>query len=257
MSLIINLHKGARFTRDALVWFVPRALKILLPWACAGCRRTLDCVDDQGFCGPCWLSIPRIYDLVCQKCGVPLPDGGALCFNCKHEPPRILIRAATEYKGIIPTAIYRFKYAGRKTLAPALSRLLEGAWNYFKELQTSDLLIPVPLHQSNKHHRGFNQAELLAIHLSSTIGRPVLSNTLSRTRKTKPQYRLGKEERRKNIIDSFSFKGSLDLVKGKRILLIDDICTTGSTFNECAKILRKVGAQNVCALALARDALNV
>src|SRR5882762_7493621 len=106
-------------------------LRFFLPWACAGCRTPLGTVDDSGFCGRCWLILPRIQGWVCHHCGAPLRDGGNLCFTCRQEPSSILIRAATTYAGLIPKAIHRFKYAGRKTLSRSLVILMRQAWDLY------------------------------------------------------------------------------------------------------------------------------
>src|SRR6266480_1251326 len=106
-------------------------LRFFLPWACAGCRTPLASADDSGFCGRCWLAIPRIQGWVCRFCGVPLKDGGTTCFFCHDTPSKIMIRAATTYTGVMPWAIHRFKYAGRKSLARSWVVLMAQAWERY------------------------------------------------------------------------------------------------------------------------------
>jgi len=229
------------------------ALRFFLPWACAGCRTALSGLDDEGFCGLCWLKLPRIQGIVCRRCGLPLKDGGSRCFGCRRHPPPLLIRAALQYRGCVPGALYRFKYFGRQTLAAPFSRVMAAAWRGYPELSGPRLLLPVPLSCAGQRRRGFNQAFLLARELGKIIALPVLQG-LIRARATAPQYRLGKEQRRKNILGAFAVSPDEGAgVKGNSILLIDDVCTTASTLAECAFVLRRAGAARVQALVLARD----
>jgi ComF family protein len=229
-----------------------QVLRFLLPWACAGCRRPLASLQDEGFCGFCWLKLPRILGTVCRLCGIPLKDGGNLCFVCHQAPSKLLIRAATEYDGALPPALHRFKYAGRKTLSHSFSILLERAWERYRELQPADALVPVPLHPSSHRDRGYNQALILAHSFSSLVGIPVLTQALTRIRRTAPQFKLQKTERLTNLKNAF-LTPTPALIKGTRLLLIDDVCTTGTTLRECAHALRRAGAVQVKALVLARD----
>ncbi len=243
MSLIAQLQKG-----------VAGILRFFLPWACAGCRKPLETLEDSGFCGRCWLSIPRIEGLVCQACGLPLRDGGELCFPCHNEPPSLQIRAAALYRHPLQNAIHRFKYRGRKSLSPLFRLLMESAWNHYPELRDVELLVPIPLHRTTAHDRGYNQAELLAQGLSSITALPV-KNLLLRTRKTTPQFRLSKPKRLANLQSAFSLHPAADLTSTKRkhVLLIDDVCTTGATLMECAKVLKQADIGSVKALVLSRD----
>ena len=236
--------------------FAGRLLRFFLPWACAGCRGALLSTDDQGFCGRCWLSVPRIQGLVCQACGVPLKDGGLRCYPCRQAPPPLLVRAATEYRGVIPPAIYRFKYAGRKSLAGPLGALLRFAWERSPELGGVQGIIPVPLFRTVEQARGFNQAELLAARLAAGAALPLLP-LLVRTRRTRSQYELNRAERRDNVRSAFALHPYMAsrtaLLKDRAFLLVDDICTTASTLAECALALRRAGVKSVKALVLARD----
>jgi len=227
-------------------------LRFFLPWACVGCRSALLCLDDEGFCGRCWLKLPRIQGWVCQYCGLPLPDGGEICYSCRHMPLSVIVRAATEYKGSMPAAIHRFKYFGRKTLAVPFGRLLQSTLTRYAELQPLEGLVPVPLYKGGQRIRGFNQAQALAENLARFEGIPVLSCILSRKRSTTPQYRLDKPARQENMHGAFEVSSD-NGVRGMHLLLIDDVCTTGATLQECARVLRRAGAASVKALVLARD----
>ena len=213
-------------------------------------------MDDTGFCGACWLSIPRIHGLICKTCGLPLKDGGLFCFSCRQNPVPIIIRAATEYRGVMRPAIHRFKYSGRKDLFHPLGALLRYAWSQYSKIRDIHGLVPVPLYGKHEMSRGYNQAELLARVLASEAGVPLLP-LLVRTRPTRPQAKLDRLNRQENVRSAFAIEplasDYLQRLRGISLLLIDDVCTTTSTLSECASVLRKAGAGPVKALVLARD----
>jgi ComF family protein len=231
-------------------------LRFVLPWACAGCRAPLASLEDEGFCGSCWLSIPRIQGPVCRGCGIPLRYGGQICFDCRQSPPPLLVRAAVEFRGVILPAVYRFKYLGRKSLARPLAILMRYAWEQSPELHHIQGLVPVPLYAQNERRRGYNQAELLASELGRQITRPVVP-LLIRTRPTSSQVKLNRQKRQDNVRQSFSLHPlasvKREALRGRSFLLIDDVCTTTSTLAECAKTLHRAGIRPVHALVLARD----
>jgi competence protein ComFC len=231
-------------------------LRFFLPWACASCRVPLASLEDHGFCGRCWLALPRIEGIICHRCGLPLKDGGTLCYSCRQAPPPLKIRAAVEFRGVIPPAVYRFKYRGRKSLAAPFASMLRYAWEHSPELHGIHGIIPVPLYTKNERIRGYNQADLLARELAGIIARPVIP-ILTRVRKTDSQVNLNRQKRQLNLRNAFRLNPTavrhLDLLRGKSFLLIDDVCTTTTTLGECAKVLHKAGIRSVHALVLARD----
>jgi len=233
--------------------FTGHILKLLFPWSCAACGTELPEVDDQGFCAACDLRLPRVQGLVCIRCGVPLPYGGMWCYGCRRSPMGLRVRAALLYKDGIPSAVYRFKYSGRLSLAePFADRM---AAIYAKQFPDPvDLLIPVPLHGRTERQRGFNQAALLAAALSRRLNIPWRSDILKRSRPTKAQHALDRQSRRQNLEDAFEV-GAIDptVVRGKSIVLIDDVCTTGSTFEHCARVLKPLNPRRIQGYALARD----
>jgi ComF family protein len=227
-------------------------LRFLLPWACAGCRAPLACIEDEGFCGRCWLKIPRIDGCICRACGVPLRDGGNLCFSCRENPLKILVRSAGVFAGPLAASIHRFKYAGRKSLQHPYIALMDYAWRQYPELRPVDAIVPVPLHRGNLRDRGYNQAALLADGLGGSLELPVLSTVLIRSRRTRPQVGLNKARRMGNLDGAFTLAPGA-AVKGLHLLLVDDVCTTGATLIECAGVLKSAGAAGIRALTLARD----
>jgi ComF family protein len=149
--------------------------------------------------------------------------------------------------------IHSFKYNRRRHLCQPLSLLaIEGIGGFFNDRKV-DFILPVPLHNSRLRQRGFNQAVLLGSKVSRALDIPMLPDVLVRNRKTEPQVELSASERRLNVKDAFSVKKH-QMLAGKRIILLDDVITTGSTMNECAKELKKAGAEIVIAVTIARTA---
>jgi ComF family protein len=155
------------------------------------------------------------------------------------------------YEGSLMTAIHHYKYGPKSSLAsslgPLLARFAEG-W-----IKNSDglLTMPVPLHPKRLRERGFNQSLLLARHVAGRLQSELDFLSLRRVRYTLPQTGLGKDERRKNVRGAFELREP-EMVKGKTILLVDDVSTTGNTLNECARVLKKAGCKKVLCLVLAR-----
>lgn len=165
------------------------------------------------------------------------------------------MRSFGQFAGPLQNLIYKLKYGGKDELGNELSFFLMKAWERYPEIHDSDAAVPVPMHGSSLRERGYNQAEVLAFCFARNLG-PArglpFSKALARTRRTTSQTRLHSADRAKNVESAFAVKDPA-LVKGKTILLIDDVCTTGSTLQECAKALKKGGAKKVSALTLARN----
>jgi len=171
------------------------------------------------------------------------------------------ILSAISYKGIVKKLMYQFKYPPYLSdLKGVLGRLLyEGitqqeAFSHFLSGERMCVIVPVPLHKKRMRVRGYNQSELLARELSVRLGLPLTSDVLKRVSETKPQFDLKKDERTKNILGAFSISEKFKTkLKGKNIVLVDDITTTGSTLKECAKVLKKSGVTKVLGVTLAHE----
>ncbi|MBI2854906.1 MAG: ComF family protein [Chloroflexi bacterium] len=220
-------------------------LDLVFPPRCAGCGHTGHFV-----CPECISSLPWISPPVCPRCGKPQPRE-ALCPSCWGWYPAIEgIRAPFRFEGTIRQAVHSLKYRSIRALAQPLSELL--ARYYGLATIPADVLVPVPLHRNRLRERGYNQSALLARGLGRTIGLPVIENVLVRQRDTPPQARsTSVEERAQNVAGAFSCGGNA--FSGKRVLLIDDVCTTGATLDACAAAVRKAGATSVWGLTLARE----
>ena len=232
---------------------INRFLNLIFPPQCLNCKGR---VPTHGtLCQPCWQAVQFISDPMCDACGLPFDyDIGseALCGDCIIElPPYRKCRSAFRYDEHSRKLITRFKYSDQTQLAK-----IYGGWltNAGKELlANADVIIPVPLHYFRFISRRFNQSALLADVISKKSDIKHCSNAMIRTRHTKQQTGLTKNQRKDNVRNAFSVnKKHLPLIKDKNILLIDDVFTTGSTIEQCTKTLLKAGAMQVFVLTLAR-----
>jgi ComF family protein len=158
------------------------------------------------------------------------------------------IRSACLFEGTLREAIHRFKYRNMRALAQPLGGLLVDAWHPLS--QAIEVLVPVPLHRRRLRERGYNQSHLLALRLGAATGVPVVGDTLRRVRYTASQTHLGTLERRENVANAFAVAD--DRLRGKRVALVDDVCTTGATIEACGAALMAEGVGSVWALTVAR-----
>lgn len=234
-------------------------LDILFPIQCLGCGK-----EGQWICDECLEAIKLTDYLVCPICKKNSVSG-KVCWLCQDKTALAGLLVACSYKNeFLKKAIHIFKYKFvqdlSKPLAVFLIQRLETVFGseffpaFWKdEVYSSEfLIIPVPLHQKRLRWRGFNQAELLGKRVSSFLKLPFKGDVLIRRRYTIPQTEIkNKEKRKENIKGAFQCIVP-EKVKAKRIILVDDVCTTASTLNECAKALSKSGAKEIWGLVLAR-----
>jgi len=214
-------------------------------------------IEGASICPECLKSLKKIVGLSCAKCGLPLPDGGEHCRVCRLGGPGYAfdkLVSVFEYTGGVQKLLYKFKYNGKHFLSKDLAFQMHQCIKDNPFYQNIDYIFPVPLHYARRVKRGYNQAELLAKHLSHFSGIPILKNLLKRTKRTKAQFLLNKKERLLNMENSFALnKDKAALIKNKTILLVDDIATTCATLNECAKALKPARARKIIAVTAARD----
>ncbi len=206
-------------------------------------------------CPACWQGITFITDPQCAACGLPFAHdlgAGVLCGACARLPPAFeRARAVMIYDQASRDLVLAFKYADRTDAAPAYGTWLARAGGEL--LAEAELVIPVPLHWARLFGRRYNQAQLLARAVGRLGDRPVRSDLLRRQRKTPPQGRMTPSQRRANLAGAFAIgRSAARLIRDKRILLIDDVLTTGATASACARTLRRAGAGAVDVLTLAR-----
>jgi ComF family protein len=218
-------------------------------------RVTLLGGQDLPFCEACFKDFTEIKSPICPVCGRSFSDGteqDRLCEDClRKQPSYDVARAPYLYDGALMKAIHELKYAQRSHLADSLGLLLALFAQTWTQEMKGSLVMPVPLHPRRLRARGFNQSLLLARCVATKTGAELDFLSLRRTRFTKPQTELSSEERRKNVRKAFEVVKP-EAVKGRTILLVDDVATTGSTLNECARALKRAGADRVLCLVLAR-----
>ena len=183
----------------------------------------------------------------CIVCGLPVvSDVASHCESCLKTPP-FFSKAVCYgiYEGALRETVHLLKFKGVKRLARPVAELLAEL-----PLPAADGIVPVPLHSSRLREREFNQTALIGAHLSKLLGVPLLHDVLEKVRGTAPQTDVTGKERLKNVKNAFAAVSDME---GRRIIILDDVITTGATVNECARVLRIAGAGSVTALALARS----
>jgi ComF family protein len=230
-------------------------LDILFPPRCHICKTLAPPGADLHLCPNCTEQIEFITYPLCPQCGLPLAtERGSdhRCGSCIiHPPPFSAARAATIYNGHVQEMIHRFKYQNQVHLRRPLSLLTARHLSSFITHHQPEIVIPVPLHRKRLKDRGFNQALLIAESISTICTTPLIRHNLRRIRWTEPQISLKAEERASNLRGAFALHDS-SAIKGKKVLLIDDVFTTGSTVIECAKTLKQGGAKEVVVITVAR-----
>jgi len=234
-------------------------LAFLLPARCAGCDAFLPQQSAYRLCSTCRASLQRIDEPICRTCGIPVGFNGVdfpLCQRCVKAPPsfgkaRSLFyyrRSADAAPDILGSVIRRHKYGPNQALGVVLAELLDGQLPVDADY---DVALPVPLHRRRLIRRGFNQAALLAAAVSRKLGCRLDVATLIRVIATSPQTAQDLDSRRRNVHNAFAVRYP-ERIAGLKVLLIDDVLTTGATANECARVLRAAGACAVDVLTIAR-----
>ena len=236
--------------------FLRKFLHVLFPAACAHCETPLWDDPIPFVCEACWTKLVPIPSPCCPHCGGPFASPVALqhsptheCGACRTKPPAFTQTwSLFPYQSPLKEAILLFKYRGKRSLTKHFIQAMIPA---LPTLPIIDALMPVPLHPQRLREREYNQSLLLAHGLSQHLQVPLLLSCLLRVRPTEPQTSLSKKERLTNLRRAFAVN-DVSRITGQRILLIDDVFTTGTTLHECAKTLRKAGSGPVYGLTLAR-----
>jgi ComF family protein len=229
-------------------------LDTFFPPLCHGCRVHLANPGDLHFCNSCLEQIRFISSPLCTVCGVPFLSSGDdhTCGSCLTDPPRYTAaRSALVFADKVQELVHRFKYDHQVRLRRPLGLLTAGTLTPFITAVSPEILIPVPLHRKRLRWRGYNQAVLLGELLGKVWGIPMQRDNLRRIRWTEPQIELSAAERSANVRGAFAVS-EIKSLTGKRVLLVDDVLTTGSTVNECAHTLRKAGVASVHIVTVAR-----
>ena len=232
-----------------------RAVDLVYPRNCQFCAAPLSEVEPGVICAACLGTVRWIEPPFCQQCASPFSGKVTETFVCGYcQDLRFAFERAVcacRAEGVVRDCIHRFKYNREMYFGRHLADwLLAGArrWIEWREV---DAIVPVPLHPRKKREREFNQAEYLTRALSGGVGVPALSEHLRRVKDTVTQTALDAEQRAANLRKAFAVRQA-EAFRGKRLVLVDDVFTTGATMDACAKVLRVAGAQGVIALAVAR-----
>lgn len=235
---------------------VRHILDFILPTSCSYCNASIGDSGVPYFCSSCWADFSAIQGPVCPRCGRPFESPEALshspgheCLACRERPPLFDQALSVGYfEGPLREAVHQFKYRPCRSLGRPL-----GQWmaENIRLLSDIDIVMPVPLHTKRLKQRGFNQAFLLAHRMCETYQIPLSCDNLLRVKPTRPQVELSGEERIKNVAGAFALHNP-GSATDKKVVLVDDVFTTGATMNECAAVLKSAGAAQVIALTLAR-----
>lgn len=229
------------------------SLDILFPLRCAACRARLDTKNSKNFCKSCSSEIHYINSPFCRSCGLEVHgemETSPLCGECLQTPPSFsTARSLVRYEPTIQQLVYQLKYRGETYVIPGFLELIKDC--DLSEFLKCDFIVPVPLHLRRLRQRGGNQALLLARLLFPEKLSQIRSDLLIRTRHTAPQTKLGGAERRENLRAAFQLRRGYR-VDGLAVCLVDDVFTTGTTVEECSKVLLKGGAREVKVLTFAR-----
>ncbi len=226
------------------------AITFLYPAQCRVCEKPLGLESVPYMCGGCWDDIPLIEPPWCEMCGIPNTEGN--CDECATTPPPYgKLRTIAFYKSALQQAIHLFKFEKRTTLAKPLTQLTMEHIPDDCNISEYDFILPIPIHKKRLRERGFNQATLLAKGIAKNVGVQVVTDVLVRHRNTSPQSSLDREARQTNIIGAFELQKK-EVVRNKRILVLDDVFTTGATVREAVKVLWDADPIEVDVLTLAR-----
>jgi ComF family protein len=229
-----------------------RALNVALPQLCPACREP---VRDGGLCAPCWAKLSQIAPPYCERLGIPFafdPGPGVLSMQAIADPPAYhRARAAVRYDDVARALVHALKYGDRIDLAPVMGRWMARAGHEL--LDGADALVPVPLHWRRLWARRFNQSALLSQTISRETSVPVNDTALRRIKSTAQQVGLTQSERAQNVQGAFRVPVDRKAeVAGRRLVLIDDVLTSGATSDACTRALLRAGAQSVDLVVFAR-----
>lgn len=240
--------------RGALGGRMREVSAVCFPRVCVACGAP-DPEASPHLCWECQREVPLLRRPFCERCGDPIAGRSDHAYECalcaRREPTFESARSAARYEGPCARAVRALKYHGATWVADDLAGWMESVVRAEWPGAEFDFLTPVPLHARRRREREYNQAELLARALGRRLGRPVRPGALRRVRATPSQTRLTVKERADNMKNAFE-AGRLRALAGARVLLVDDVMTTGATLHDAARALRQGGAAEVRAVTVAR-----
>ena len=225
-------------------------LDVLLPPACYICG--VSCSSKYGLCEDCLRKIFPIAGPHCPKCGRRIRKDEAICVECTNKISHVdKSWSCCYYKEAIKNCVHLFKYNGYMGLIDIFSNIMSDFARKNKISEEIDVIVPVPIFSAKKRERKYNHAEILARSLSRELSIPIDLKNLRKIKWTRSQSEFDRKRRLENVVDTFM---AIDKTafSGKRVLIVDDVYTTGATVNECAKVLIDAGASKASSLTLAR-----
>ncbi|MDB5631641.1 MAG: amidophosphoribosyltransferase [Tardiphaga sp.] len=251
-SLASQMRGALKLCQNAWAHTTRLALDIALPTLCVACREP---VAGDGVCANCWAKLSFIAPPFCARLGIPFvydPGPGILSMQAIADPPAYQrARAAVRYDDVARTLVHQLKYHDRTDLAPAMGRWMARAGQEL--LAEADVLVPVPLHWRRGFSRRFNQSGALARSISRQSGVTVSRDALRRIRPTEHQIGLSRSERAANVQGAFKVpQDKRPDIQGRRVILVDDVLTSGATADACARTLLRAKAAQVDVLVFAR-----
>jgi ComF family protein len=242
-----NLNQPAinkKFRIESIIYrCLWRTIDFVYPPKCAVCGRS-----GISLCADCYSKIAEISKPFCKICGRRILSSG-ICEDCTNDPPPFQsARSWAFYVDPLRAALLTLKYKNNIGLAQILSYQMitiirQNKWDF-------DCIVPVPLCRSHMKERGYNQSEMLAYPISFSLGIPLIRDAVFRIKETRSQVHLDREERFKNVEDAFFAK--VDKLNGKRVLLVDDIFTTGATLRSCSKAIQNAGSKTIFCITVAQ-----
>jgi ComF family protein len=253
-SVNVTFPAPVKRAAEAVRAVLRTALDLALPPLCPACREP---IEGRGLCPACWSKLSFITRPYCERLGIPFvydPGPGILSMEAIADPPAYhRARAAVRFDDISRALVHGLKYGDRRELAPMMGRWVSHAGREL--LAEADALVPVPLHWRRLWARRFNQSAMLAAAISAESGVPIAAAALKRVKPTVQQVGLSRSERAQNVQGAFrvSPEGKPAVV-GRRLVLVDDVLTSGATVDGCARALLRAGAASVDVLIFARVA---
>jgi len=246
----LNMRRSVDWCAEFLGFMVDA----LYPRVCSGCG----CLSDRAgrhLCWSCFSRIELLHSELCELCGNPLTGRADRTFVCgycrKRRPAFDRARSAARFSGVVRDMLHEFKYRDALWLAGDLVDLLQGALTAQFDYRSVDAVVPVPLFSTRFRERTYNQSYVLARELARRIGRRVDGRSLKRMRHTDTQTHYNAAQRKNNIAGAFSVVRP-EWIRGRTLLVVDDVMTTGATLSECARELKRAGALQVLAVSVAR-----
>ena len=251
-SIASHLRRALGAARHALAATSRLVLDIALPTLCVSCREP---VNGEGVCAACWAKLSFIAPPFCPRLGIPFvydPGPDLLSMEAIANPPAFSrARSAVRYDDVARTLVHALKYQDRTDLAPAMGRWMARAGKEL--LGEADMLVPVPLHWRRGWSRRYNQSGALARVISRQSGARVAAESLRRVRATEQQIGLSRAQRASNVQGAFKVVADrMAAIQGRRVILVDDVLTTGATVDACARALLRAKAAQVDVLTFAR-----